>query len=117
MASSWYEYLLNKLKLTMTQLNMTAIETDGPYPGYTCASKNHEYHKDISDSIYQQSKMQSQLYLDLYNMGFYINQPDEYFFYGAHKTCKSQKTLIFIRKLCKLLALSKLGSKLIHFDL
>ena len=27
------------------------------------------------------------------------------------------KNIDFIRKLCKLLALSKLGSKLIHFDL
>ena len=85
LASSWYEYLSDKLLKTHLLLNMTAVETDGPYAGYTCASTKHEHHKDVSDSIYHQSKLQAQLYLDLHKLGFYINSPDEYFFYGANK--------------------------------
>ena len=53
---------------------------------YSClVIKVHEYHNDITDSVYQQSKKQAQLYLDLHQMGYYVNTPDEYFFYGANK--------------------------------
>ena len=78
---------------------MTAVETDGPYAGYTCASTKHEHHKDVSDSIYHQSKLQAQLYLDLHKLGFYINSPDEYFFYGANKNGTVTKILkqIFLK--------------------
>ena len=88
MASSWYDHLLAKLTTNLQKLNLTAIETDGPYEGYSCASRNHKYHKDVSDSVYWQSKLQADFYLKLHQMGFYINQPDEYFFYGANKNCK-----------------------------
>ena len=85
LASSWYDYIFDKFKKNLLKINLTAIETDGPYEGYSCASKKHKYHKDITDSVYQQSKMQTKLYLDLHKLGFYINQPDDYFFYGANK--------------------------------
>ena len=96
MASSWYDYIFDKFKKNLLKINLTAIETDGPYEGYSCASKKHKYHKDISDSVYQQSKMQTKLYLDLHKLGFYINQPDDYFFYGANKngTGTSKKYLL-----------------------
>ena len=85
MASKWYDYILDVFKTNLLKLNLTVIETDGPYHGYTCASKEHKYHKDITDSVFQQSKMQAQFYLELHKLGFYVNQPDDYFFYGANK--------------------------------
>ena len=30
----------------MEMTGMTMFETDGPYPGYQCASTEHKYHKN-----------------------------------------------------------------------
>ena len=54
MASGWYDYLLKKVNRIRFEANLTAIETDGPYPGYSCASTTHDYHKNIDDSTYHQ---------------------------------------------------------------
>ena len=67
------------------EANLTAIETDGPYPGYSCNSLNHAYHENGLDSTYHQSRLQAQFYIDLHSMGMYINQPDDYFYFGANK--------------------------------
>ena len=67
------------------EANLTAIETDGPYPGYSCNSINHAYHENGLDSTYHQSRLQAQFYIDLHSMGMYINQPDDYFYFGANK--------------------------------
>ena len=56
MASGWYDYLLDKVKRIRTVANLTAIETDGPYPGYQCQSTLHKYHKNVQDSTFQQSR-------------------------------------------------------------
>jgi hypothetical protein len=85
MASGWYDYLLSKVKRVVKIANLTAIETDGPYPGYTCSSLKHAHHKDKSDSTYQQSRLQAKFYLELHRLGMFINQPDDYFFFGANK--------------------------------
>ena len=31
--------------------NLTVIETDGPYGGYTCSSTNHAHHEGIKTSF------------------------------------------------------------------
>ena len=85
MASGWYDYLLDKVKRIRNVANLTAIETDGPYPGYTCHSTLHKYHQNDQDSTFQQSRLQAQFYIELHALGMYINQPDEYFFFGANK--------------------------------
>lgn len=84
-ASGWYDYLLQKVNRIRFEANLTAIETDGPYSGYSCASTQHSHHLNINDSTYHQARLQSQFYIRLHEMGMYINQPDDYFFYGANK--------------------------------
>ena len=68
--------------------NLTAIETDGPYPGYDCTSTDHEHHHDASDSIYYQTKFQGKFFSELRKRGMFINQPDNYFFQGGSKSGK-----------------------------
>ncbi len=46
------------------------------------------YHKNEADSVFQQTRYQGYFYTELHNMGMYINQPDEYFYYGANKAGK-----------------------------
>lgn len=84
-ASGWYDYLLDKVKRAIRVANLTAIETDGPYPGYSCSASDHEHHSGISDSTYQQARLQAEFYIELHKLGMYVNQPDDYFFFGANK--------------------------------
>ncbi len=65
--------------------NLTAIETDGPYSGYTCSATNHSHHQGESDSVYYQNLLQGKFYNILREKGMYINQPDTYFFQGGNK--------------------------------
>jgi len=76
------EHVINFMDYT----GLTMVETDGPYPGYACSSTNHSHHRDVTDSIYQQLKLQSQMYRVLRNREVYINQPDDYFYQGGSKT-------------------------------
>ena len=65
---------------------LTNFETDGPYGGGACASKNHSHHIDAEDSVYWQTRLQAQLYADLRAKNVYIHQPDNYFYWGGSKT-------------------------------
>ena len=67
---------------------MTAIETDGPYPGYDCNSTSHKHHQDESDSIYRQTLFQGKFFSELRKREMFINQPDNYFFQGGSKSGK-----------------------------
>ena len=73
---------------------MTAIETDGPYPGYDCTSESHEHHQDFSDSVYRQTILQGQFFRELRQREMFINQPDNYFFQGASKSGNNNKFMI-----------------------
>ena len=66
--------------------NLTAIETDGPYPGYDCTSTEHKHHRDASDSIYHQTVLQGKFFSELRKREMFINQPDNYFFQGGSKS-------------------------------
>ncbi len=37
-------YILQVLNI-LTYANLTVIETDGPFGGYTCSATNHSYHE------------------------------------------------------------------------
>jgi len=70
----------------MNYTGLSMVETDGPYPGYVCTSTNHSHHRDATDSVYWQLKLQSRMYRILRDKGVYINQPDDYFYQGGSKT-------------------------------
>jgi hypothetical protein len=85
-ASGWVdklnEYAYGFINLT----SLSMLETDGPYGGGSCASTNHSHHLQLSDSVYQQTRVQASWYAGLRSRGVYINQPDDYFFQGGQRT-------------------------------
>ncbi len=85
-ASGWYDYLLNRTLTFIDRTGLIMLETDGPYPGYSCASTNHSHHRDNDDSVYHQSILQGNYYRILRERSVYINQPDNYFYEGGSKT-------------------------------
>ena len=84
-ASGWYDYLLERVVNFIDNTNLSMVETDGPYPGYTCSSETHSHHSGIDDSIYWQLKLQSKFYRILRGKEVYINQPDDYFYQGGSR--------------------------------
>ena len=64
---------------------LSMIETDGPYGGQTCYSKDHSHHLDEEDSVYWQNRLQAELFMELKERNVFINQPDEYFHAGGNK--------------------------------
>lgn len=66
--------------------NISVLETDGPYGGYACYSRSHDYHEDAADSVFWQNKLQGKFYEVLREKEIYLNQPDNYFFHGGSKT-------------------------------
>ena len=84
-ASGWVGKLTN---MTYTFLNrgLSMVETDGPYGGEPCASTNHSGHLQLSDSVYQQTRTQAEWYAQLRSSNVYINQPDNYAFFGGQRT-------------------------------
>ena len=70
----------------INETGLSMLETDGPYGGGSCASTNHTYHKQLSDSIYMQTQTQARWYSGLRERSVYINQPDNFFFQGGQRT-------------------------------
>ena len=85
-ASGWYDYLLARVVNFIDSTNLSMVETDGPYPRYTCSSKTHPHHLGLQDSVYWQLKLQSKFYRNLREKEVYINQPDGYFYQGGSRT-------------------------------
>jgi len=81
-----YDFLMDRIMKYVSEIGLTMVETDGPYSGYSCSSTNHSHHEGVSDSIYWQLKLQSQMYRRLRELEVYINQPDDYFYQGGSKT-------------------------------
>ena len=84
-ASGWVDKLTN-MTYTFVDRGLTMVETDGPYGGEPCASTNHSGHMQLSDSIYQQTRTQAEWYAALRAANVYINQPDNYAFFGGQRT-------------------------------
>jgi len=79
------EQLTSRLFNFINQTGLSMLETDGPYPGYECASSEHAHHEGVGDSVYQQTRLQAHFYYTLREMGVYVNQPDIYWFQGGNK--------------------------------
>ena len=88
LASGWYDHLLGRLLAFIRETGLSNVETDGPYAGHPCGSGNHSYHRDAADSIYQNTRLQSQMYKILRDKEIYINQPDRYFYQGGNRESK-----------------------------
>ena len=84
-ASGWVDKLTN-LTDTFLGRGLSMVETDGPYGGSPCASTNHTQHLQLSDSVYQQTRTQAEWYAALRARNVYINQPDDYLFFGGQRT-------------------------------
>ncbi len=93
-ASGWYDFLRFRILDFMENTGMTAIETDGPYGGYSCPSQTHAYHHGYQDSVYQQDLLQGKFYMELQSRGVYINEPDNYFFQGGSKTGLASRSIL-----------------------
>jgi hypothetical protein len=91
-ASGWYDYLLNRTLTFMDRTNLSMVESDGPYPGYPCASRSHSHHRNTDDSVYHQSILQGNYFKILRERSVYINQPDYYFYQGGSKTAMGYST-------------------------
>jgi hypothetical protein len=58
-ASSWVETITAKFMNFVDTLGLSAVETDGPYGGESCASTSHSHHTGNADSVYWQNRLQS----------------------------------------------------------
>ena len=85
-ASGWVDKLTEFAYRFINETGLSMLETDGPYGGGSCASTNHSYHLQLSDSVYQQTRVQASWYAGLRARGVYINQPDDFFFQGGQRT-------------------------------
>jgi len=70
----------------MDYIGQDVIETDGPYHGYPCHSKDHKYHDGYEDSKRVNWEKQAEFFKKCRNKGIYINAPDWYFATGSNKT-------------------------------
>jgi hypothetical protein len=85
-ASGWVDKLNSYAYGFINETGLSMLETDGPYGGGSCASTNHTYHKQLSDSVYMQTQTQARWYSGLRERNVYINQPDNFFFQGGQRT-------------------------------
>eukprot|EP00123_Amoebidium_parasiticum_P011300 comp20632_c0_seq1/m.26704 comp20632_c0_seq1/g.26704 ORF comp20632_c0_seq1/g.26704 comp20632_c0_seq1/m.26704 type:complete len:761 (-) comp20632_c0_seq1:19-2301(-) len=84
-ASDWYDFLLNQTLSLFEYTGLSMIEADGPYPGTPCYSTEHTHHSSHSDSIDKATRLQAKYFQTLAEKGYFVNQPDWYFFQGSHK--------------------------------
>lgn len=85
-ASGWVDKLKGLVYNFINKTGLAMLETDGPFGGGTCASKNHSHHRGLEDSVYRQAQQQDELYKYLRSLNVFINQPDNFFFAGGSKT-------------------------------
>ena len=93
-ASGWVDKLTNFTNTFVGTAGLSMVETDGPYGGAPCASTNHSRHAALSDSIYQQTRTQAEYYSALRASNVYVNQPDDFAFFGGQRTgigCKEYR--------------------------
>ena len=84
-ASGWVDKLNTLAYGFIDGAGLSMLETDGPYGGGDCASKNHSHHMQESDAIYHQTMVQASWYAGLRVKNVYINQPDHYYFQGGQR--------------------------------
>ena len=84
-ASEWVDELTQFFNNFIDYCGGTMFITDGPYPGFSCASTEHKYHDNLDDSVFRQTIMQNEFYLYYRNKGIYIHSPDSYYYFGINK--------------------------------
>lgn len=85
LSSKWGREYLEQLKHMMENTGLSVLEHDGSYPGDTCASTNHPYHRGLEDSQWNQWRAITDLYRWCRGQGVYLNIPDWYFLTGGNK--------------------------------
>jgi hypothetical protein len=85
LGSLWGSNYLAQLKTMMQRTGLGALEHDGSYPGDTCASTNHPFHRGLEDSQWVQWKAITGLYQWCRANGVYLNVPDWYYLSGSSK--------------------------------
>ena len=85
-SSGWLDKLNAYVFGFINETGLISIETDGPYGGSECASKTHDHHVELRDSVYEQTKAQGEFYSKLRALNVYIHQPDNFFYQGGSKT-------------------------------
>eukprot|EP00746_Dinoflagellata_sp_MGD_P020930 gnl/MRDRNA2_/MRDRNA2_14879_c0_seq1.p1 gnl/MRDRNA2_/MRDRNA2_14879_c0~~gnl/MRDRNA2_/MRDRNA2_14879_c0_seq1.p1 ORF type:complete len:566 (-),score=92.93 gnl/MRDRNA2_/MRDRNA2_14879_c0_seq1:71-1666(-) len=85
-ASGWFDKLHTYVDSFINATGLAMLETDGPYGGGSCASRNHSYHHGLEDSVYRQTQMQNRFYQEMRAKDIYVNQPDNFFFQGGSRT-------------------------------
>ncbi len=86
LGAKWGREYLDQLKSFMENTGLAVLEHDGSYPGDTCASTNHPFHRGFEDSQWVQWKAITDLYKWCCGNGVYMNIPDWYFLTGGTKT-------------------------------
>jgi len=86
-ASGFVDDLRGYLAMWADEGGLRAFELDGPYGGGGCASTNHSHHHEGGDSVFLQERQSEELMTWLVtNKSSFVNQPDNYFYYGGSKT-------------------------------
>jgi hypothetical protein len=86
LGAKWGREYLDQLKSFMENTGLAILEHDGSYPGDTCASINHPFHRGLEDSQWVQWRAITDLYKWCRGNGIYLNIPDWYFLSGSTKT-------------------------------
>lgn len=86
LGAKWGVDYLAQLKDFITTAGLGVLEHDGSYPGDTCASTNHPFHRGLDDSQWVQWRAITDLYKWCRSEGVYLNIPDWYFLSGGTKT-------------------------------
>ena len=86
LGAKWGRDYLDQLRSFMENTGLAILEHDGSYPGDTCASTNHPFHRGLEDSQWAQWKAITDLYKWCRGNGVYLNIPDWYFLTGGTKT-------------------------------
>ncbi len=86
LGAMWGVDYLAQLKDFITTAGLGVLEHDGSYPGDTCASTNHPFHRGLGDSQWVQWRAISDFYKWCRSEGVYLNIPDWYFLSGGSKT-------------------------------
>lgn len=86
LGAQWGVDYLAQLKDFTTFAGLGVLEHDGSYPGDTCASTHHPFHKGLEDSQWVQWRAITDFYKWCRGNGVYLNIPDWYFLSGGSKT-------------------------------
>jgi hypothetical protein len=86
LGANWGVAYLQQLKDFISFAGLGILEHDGSYPGDTCASTKHPFHRGLDDSQWVQWRALTDFYKWCRGRGVYLNIPDWYFLTGGSKT-------------------------------